>query len=685
MEFVLTGGGSLVEGEQRDFVNDVGTYWVRMKNPTLIRNLPDTVIVTIFNSGSASQTNFSVGYRFKHNPLTGSVIYPGTLPSGALDSVKIPVEMNFLGLDTLYAFTNLSGDPWVFNDTTKLRIEVYDESTKVGSGFNAVQFPPATASFSPVLNTPYTWWRTIIIGTHNWARYTSGTNPTCTPLEGGAMAGYPSFSAPSGSQARLRTHLFNTGSDPRKVMIRFYMYGDPGYSTNPDSIIVEYSYNDTTYTPVAAFHRYSPVAAWYRRDVELGDFPANKNLYIGFRARSGYGNNMFIDSVRVFVTTPTALLRDAGVQNILPFPKPVVTGSPCTVKIVIKNYGFQTLTNIPVFYTLGGADTVWANWTGSLDLNETALYLFPTIFVPSDIGVDTIYAGTLLPDDQNPLNDVASLVFTVCPAYHTPIYTKDFDEAWLNSTEPPFCGWRIIDGGTQSPPVVDGNDWHRFVSTSPARTVARIHYSPIEWSDDWLISPRFNCSASGIYTLNYWHFYNDFSTARLDSGRVLVSTDDGITWQRIHIYSNADDSGYKSVDVSSIVSGHSNVRFAFHYVAYDEFWWDIDDFVLDFNVGITEGTKNQKIDYFLKVSPNPFSKQVVIDYGIPQLGDLEIVVFNAIGQRVKTLVKKTLESGIYSISWNGLDDYGRRLPNGIYFVRMTIGDKKITNKVLMVK
>lgn len=679
-EFVLSGGGSLVEVEQRDFINDIGTWWIRMNNPTAIQNLTDSVNICIFNGGSNSQSNFTVGYRFKNSPLIGSVTYTGTLAPGAVDLVKIPVTMDFLGLDTLYAFTNLTGDAWIANDTTKLHLEVYDESTKVASGFNASLFPPSNST-----TLPTTWARVILSGTYNWARYTSGTNPACPPLEGYAMAGYPSYSASSGSQARLRTHLFNIGPTSKKLMLRFYMYRDPGYSTNPDSIIVEYSYNDTTYVPVAAFHRYSATAGWYVNDVEIGDFSANKNIYIGFRARSGYGNNMFIDSVRAFVTTPTAQNVDAGIQGIMPFPKPVLLGAPCSVRVLVRNYGFQTLTYTPVFYTLGDADTVWENWTGSLDIGETATYTFATPFVPATLGDDTLYAGTRLAGDQNPNNDVSSLSFFVCPAYHTPPYTKDFDEAWLNSTEPPFCGWKIIDGGTQSPNIIDNNDWHRYVSTSPARTVARIYYSPVEWSDDWLISPRFDCTTPGQYTLSYWHFYNDFTTARLDSGRVLVSTDDGLNWQTIHFYSNADDSGYKSVDVSSIVAGQDSVRFAFHYVANNEMYWYIDEFTLDFIVGIEESNKQLYPEFLLSVHPNPFRNRVLIAYNVPHQSDIEIGLHNILGQNLKTLVKGKAEPGKYTLQWNGKDELGRQLPDGVYFIRLSAGKKTLTTKVLMMK
>ncbi|MCX8014491.1 MAG: hypothetical protein N2748_00585, partial [candidate division WOR-3 bacterium] len=67
-EFVITNGGGIFEFQERDFVNDVGTYYFQTFLPTAIQNAWDTIYVTIFNDGSAPQTGFSVGYLCRFNP-----------------------------------------------------------------------------------------------------------------------------------------------------------------------------------------------------------------------------------------------------------------------------------------------------------------------------------------------------------------------------------------------------------------------------------------------------------------------------------------------------------------------------------------------------------------------------------------------------------------------------------------
>ncbi|MEO0108683.1 MAG: choice-of-anchor J domain-containing protein, partial [candidate division WOR-3 bacterium] len=240
-----------------------------------------------------------------------------------------------------------------------------------------------------------------------------------------------------------------------------------------------------------------------------------------------------------------------------------------------------TQTSIPVSYETD-AGRVNETWTGTLLPGAVAQYTFTTPYTPADSGLFRMWAGTGLVSDTFNANDSLSVQFRVCLACHSAPYLKDFNEAWANSTNPPWCGWTIMDGGSDT--VLNSNDWHRFERTSPPyRTVANIYYSPVEWSNDWLISPRLDCSVNGTYTLRFWHYYNDYTTGSPDSGLVLLSTDGGTTWPiQLARYSNADDSGYKTFDISAYVSGWDSVKVAFWYVAYDEMYWDIDDFLVSF-------------------------------------------------------------------------------------------------------
>lgn len=68
--------------------------------------------------------------------------------------------------------------------------------------------------------------------------------------------------------------------------------------------------------------------------------------------------------------------------------------------------------------------------------------------------------------------------------------------------------------------------------------------------------------------------------------------------------------------------------------------------------------------------PNPFNQQTVIKYQLPEKCNIKIQIFNVLGQKVATLLDKTMPAGYHQISWPGLNDAGEILPSGLYFCRM---------------
>jgi len=91
----------------------------------------------------------------------------------------------------------------------------------------------------------------------------------------------------------------------------------------------------------------------------------------------------------------------------------------------------------------------------------------------------------------------------------------------------------------------------------------------------------------------------------------------------------------------------------------------------------------------LKNSPNPFKNSTSIKYNIVKAAKVEIVIYDVMGQRTKTLVNETQQPGTYSIDWNATSDNGSKAPNGVYFCKLkaTTNNEKVevTNKMLLVE
>jgi hypothetical protein len=83
--------------------------------------------------------------------------------------------------------------------------------------------------------------------------------------------------------------------------------------------------------------------------------------------------------------------------------------------------------------------------------------------------------------------------------------------------------------------------------------------------------------------------------------------------------------------------------------------------------------------------PNPFNPTTRIMYTIPSALQTNMVVYDLLGRRVKTLVNEVQHAGEHSVQWNGVTDDGTSVASGVYFVRLTAGDFVKTVKMMLMR
>ena len=81
----------------------------------------------------------------------------------------------------------------------------------------------------------------------------------------------------------------------------------------------------------------------------------------------------------------------------------------------------------------------------------------------------------------------------------------------------------------------------------------------------------------------------------------------------------------------------------------------------------------------LSSNPNPFSKATTLSFSVPQAGHVSLVLYNSIGQPVRTLLKTELEAGTTS----RLVDLSE-LPSGNYTAVLRVGDTQATTALRLV-
>jgi hypothetical protein len=83
--------------------------------------------------------------------------------------------------------------------------------------------------------------------------------------------------------------------------------------------------------------------------------------------------------------------------------------------------------------------------------------------------------------------------------------------------------------------------------------------------------------------------------------------------------------------------------------------------------------------------PNPFNPATKIKFDIPssvksEKSDVKLIIYDALGREITTLVNEQLNSGTYEVEWDASNS-----PSGVYFYKLEVSDYTETKKMLMVK
>ncbi len=83
--------------------------------------------------------------------------------------------------------------------------------------------------------------------------------------------------------------------------------------------------------------------------------------------------------------------------------------------------------------------------------------------------------------------------------------------------------------------------------------------------------------------------------------------------------------------------------------------------------------------------PNPFNPATTIRFSLPQASEVNLEVFNILGQKVNTLLKEKRIPGTYTVTWDGRNASGEKVTSGIYFYRLVTEDFKSVRKMVLLR
>lgn len=216
-----------------------------------------------------------------------------------------------------------------------------------------------------------------------------------------------------------------------------------------------------------------------------------------------------------------------------------------------------------------------------------------------------------------------------------------------------------------------------------------------------LLSPVWNLAGEDSVVAKYRRWWvtelnSDLSRFREDYLRVDVSNDSGQTWVTIEDTNEGLESWQeREVNLSDVFGALGNVRFSF--TAYDTGAAGTNEALVD-EIRISAKSSATAVPGGVDADggaplraalhanePNPFNPTTTIRYDLAREGAVAITVYNASGQKVRTLVSGRERAGRHTAVWDGRNDRGEPVSSGLYVYRMETRELSASRKMMLVK
>ncbi|MCK9158736.1 MAG: choice-of-anchor D domain-containing protein [Candidatus Cloacimonas sp.] len=607
-----------------------------------INTVSSAQVFTIKNNGGGTLTINPalelIGANADQFQLTDTNSYPCELGASATMTVSVAFAPTSIGEKTanLKIVDNLSKTEHNIPLTgTGVDYTIY--TIPYLQGFDGVIFPPAGWKNEKISGT----------GSGLWDRVTSGSSPSCATHSGAGMARFNAFSMSNGTHGILATPPVQLESG--QYYIDFWMYRDSGYSTYQDEGIKVYinaTPSLTGATEIAYIHRpinLEPVVAssgWYEYNYVLDNLAGTK--YFIFEGISNYGNNIFLDDIRILkpdtqINQGTASggyvsIIIPSVHTISPTIEIANLGQSDATVTVIAGYADVALPNAGLSLTLTGASFSGTTITINHNLG----------FSPSQIAYQILPNGWNILTPTNPSVDIwnnTTVGFTISAK-------SDGDVAIVFPQE-----------AGQTLPVTLSN----FTAVVTSENFVNIA---------WTAETETNHSGYNLYRNEAKDLDNAIKiNAHLIDQGSEIGTQNNYFYTDFEVYTNI----------------------VYYYWLESVSLNGASDFYGPLTVTIGDPTQEPlppvvpMVTKLYNAFPNPFNPNTNIRYSLKEAGKVNIEIYNMKGQRIKAYHQEHNAPGYYQVSWDGRDENGRVVSSGIYLYRLTTGKYTAAKKMILAK
>ncbi|MBS4029052.1 MAG: hypothetical protein KGZ58_10510, partial [Ignavibacteriales bacterium] len=361
---------------------------------------------------------------------------------------------------------------------------------------------------------------------------------------------------------------------------------------------------------------FTPTAAqWRTESIGLPSTVAGNNVVVCFVGYNDFGNNLYVDNIRIGKQPP----YDIAVNSVRLFNEPFLQNVPIAIEAKLFWLGTASLpTSVIVTYKEGVSpqtqndgisQTFFPAWSGN---PVSATITFSTPYTPTTVGDKKMFVRSFLAGDSASYNDVAYKNFTVTTRITTYPYYESFEgsvSTWSTGAVSGNNSW--IRGTPNKEQITSAHSGIKCWVTDTS-----LFYNNLE--NSYILSPLFDFS--NLPSTPILSFFHNYQIEGGFDGGIVEFTLNGTNYQplgtlfdpsAVHWYdiedslfniqhpnfggSSADyddnDSGWiHSSILLSELEGASDVRFRFRLGADDdanEEGWAIDDIRVTFSSSIS--------------------------------------------------------------------------------------------------
>ncbi len=377
----------------------------------------------------------------------------------------------------------------------------------------------------------------------------------------------------------------------------------------------------------------------------------------------------------VFVQASNREIYQGGETGVIPEPKPFWYDYTLN-EVSGNNNGFAEpgeLVGLKVFAKNMGTGVYPGGGTVSINDPYVSITGAGTYSIPIPSGdVDTILYFTFYISPNCPNNHIAEFEITAEEIIDTIPFMITTNPGFSDNMESGINGW------THS--GINDN-WHQ--TTHRYNSATHSWYSGVEGSWQYtnenatrLVSPYFvTTPGENLYYYTYYSLEQNW-----DFGHLEVNNGSHFWWI-LDIYTGNQTSWTQKIYPVDNFHGkttRAGFRFISDYSVTQEGWY-VDDVYVPFYLSASEKPVSIATPLF-SIYPRIFRDKTIISFSGIKDKNATLKIYNSSGQIVN--VYKLNSSG--KIFWKGEDRYGKKLPSGIYFIKLDAkGVRKNTNIILL--